>query len=103
MDKNFGFTLAEMLITIGIIGGGSAMTIPTLMTKIQEKTTYNKLKATYAILNQAHKFAVAENGSAEGWDIGKEGSLDGAKKLYEIYKPHLKLARECGTSHGCFY
>ncbi|MBQ8459498.1 type II secretion system protein [bacterium] len=101
--KKSAFTLAEVLITLGIIGVVSAMTIPTLMTKIQEKTTYNKLKATYAILNQAHKLAVAENGSAEGWDIGTEDSADGARKLYEIYKPHLKLARECGTSHGCFY
>ncbi|MBQ8460650.1 type II secretion system protein, partial [bacterium] len=101
--KKSAFTLAEVLITLGIIGVVSAMTIPTLMTKIQEKTTYNKLKATYAILNQAHKLAVAENGSAEGWDIGTADSASGARKLYEIYKPHLKLARECGTSHGCFY
>ena len=101
--KKSAFTLAEVLITLGIIGVVSAMTIPTLMTKIQEKTTYNKLKATYAILNLAHKLAVAENGSAEGWDIGVANTANGAKKLYEIYKPHLKLARECGTSHGCFY
>ena len=101
--KRSAFTLAEVLITIGIIGVVSAMTIPTLMTKIQEKTTYNKLKATYSILNQAHKLAVAENGSAEGWDIGVANTANGAKKLYEIYKPHLKFARECGISHGCFY
>ncbi len=32
MKKLFGFTLAEVLITLGIIGVVAAMTIPTLMT-----------------------------------------------------------------------
>ena len=33
----FGFTLAEVLITLGIIGVVAAMTIPTLMQKYYEK------------------------------------------------------------------
>lgn len=35
-EKLFGFTLAEVLITLGIIGIVAAMTIPTLMAKILE-------------------------------------------------------------------
>ena len=37
MTKRFGFTLAEVLITLGIIGVVAAMTIPTLMVNINEK------------------------------------------------------------------
>lgn len=39
-----GFTLAEVLITLGIIGVVAAMTIPTLMTNYQKKSTATQLK-----------------------------------------------------------
>ena len=38
MTKRFGFTLAEVLITLGIIGVVAAMTIPTLVANYQEKS-----------------------------------------------------------------
>ena len=103
IKKKAAFTLAEVLITLGVIGVVAAMTIPTLTTKIREKVAANKLKDTYAILAEAYKLAVAENGPAEGWDIGDRDSQDGGKKLYEIFKPHLKLSQDCATNNGCFY
>ncbi len=45
MTKRFGFTLAEVLITLGIIGVVAAMTMPTLMNQtngLQYKTAYKK-------------------------------------------------------------
>ena len=45
MTKRFGFTLAEVLITLGIIGVVAAMTMPTLMNSTQGaqyKTAYKK-------------------------------------------------------------
>ena len=41
--KNRAFTLAEVLITLGIIGVVAAMTIPTLITYTQKKETIAKL------------------------------------------------------------
>ena len=38
MKKISAFTLAEVLVTLGIIGVVSAMTIPTLMQNHQKKT-----------------------------------------------------------------
>ena len=37
MTKRFGFTLAEVLITLGIIGVVAALTIPTLVVDINAK------------------------------------------------------------------
>lgn len=37
LKKVFGFTLAEVLITLGVIGVVAAMTIPTLMTNLQNR------------------------------------------------------------------
>lgn len=44
MKNKVGFTLAEILITIGIIGVIAAMTIPALTTSIQKKMTVAKLQ-----------------------------------------------------------
>ena len=49
MTKRFGFTLAEVLITLGIIGVVAAMTIPTLISNTngaQFKTAYKKALST---------------------------------------------------------
>lgn len=48
-----GFTLAETLITLGIIGIVAAMTIPTLKAHLFEKQIVNKFKQSYSIINNA--------------------------------------------------
>ena len=53
--KKVGFTLAETLITLGVIGVVAAITIPVLSAKIEEKRTINKLNDTYAILSHRIK------------------------------------------------
>lgn len=42
--KKAAFTLAEVLITLGIIGVVAAMTMPSLIQNYQEKATVTKLK-----------------------------------------------------------
>lgn len=49
------FTLAEVLITLGIIGIVSAMTIPTLITKSKRMVLKNQFKESYSVLAQAVK------------------------------------------------
>ena len=52
-NKKFsGFTLAEVLITLGIIGIVAAMTIPALITKYQKQVAATQLKKHYSQLNQ---------------------------------------------------
>ena len=46
MYKKSAFTLADVLILLGIIGVVAAMTMPTLLAKYQEKQTVTKLKQT---------------------------------------------------------
>lgn len=63
-----GFTLAETLITIGIIGIVAAMTLPTLLGKYNEKVTITQLKKTYAELSQAIQMSEVQNGDFRYWD-----------------------------------
>lgn len=54
-NNRFGFTLAEVLITLGIIGVVAAMTIPTLVGNYKYMVLQNQFKAAYSDLNQAAK------------------------------------------------
>ncbi len=58
--KNSGFTLAETIITLGIIGVVAAMTIPTLSNHLRGKRLESQFKKTYSELNQAAKTFYAD-------------------------------------------
>ena len=60
--RRVGFTLAEVLITLGIIGIVSAMTIPTLVKNYQKKVLKNQFIQSYAIINQAWGLMKADLG-----------------------------------------
>ena len=94
--KQHGFTLAEVLITLTIIGVIAALTVPTLMKKWKENILVNQLKETYAILTNAYQMAINEHGTPEDWDIND------ARKLFNYFKPYLKIEKECGYNVGCF-
>ena len=94
------FTLAEVLITLGVIGVVAAMTMPTLIKNYQQHETVNRLKETYSIISQAVRMSETENGLLESWDI--QGSAYGnstysyGKTFFEQYlKPYIKIVKEC--------
>ena len=65
MKKN-GFTLAEVLITLAIIGVVATMTLPALMTNTQEQQARTGLKKGINSLTEAAQMQQ----SLEGWDFG---------------------------------
>lgn len=67
------FTLAEVLITLGIIGVVAAMTLPQLTTNYQKHETVAKLKKNYTIVQQALKLSEIDNGSILYWDTKLNG------------------------------
>ena len=60
--KMSAFTLAEVLITLGIIGIVAAMTIPTLITNHQKRQTVVKLQRAISVMNQAYRLAYDDVG-----------------------------------------
>lgn len=86
--KKFGFTLAEVLITLGIIGVVAAMTIPSLMTTFQKRETVSKLKSTYSIISQAIKLSENDNGELETWDY----TLDSEQWVSTYLKNYMKMS-----------
>ena len=90
------FTLAEVLITLGIIGIVAAMTLPTVINNTKNKEIETAFKKAYSILGQVTQNVVIE-------DLG--GSID-AKSSYmltQYFIKYYKNANLCsqGTGNGC--
>lgn len=85
-----GFTLAEVLITLGIIGIVAAMTMPSLIAENRKKQTVTLLKQAYSILSQAIILSETSSGSKEFWDYSLSG-----EDFYKTYiKPYVKTVNE---------
>ena len=67
-NVRFGFTLAEVLITLGIIGVVAAMTIPTLMSNYRKHIIETRLTKFYSTMTQAIKLAENDYDDISGWD-----------------------------------
>lgn len=92
-----GFTLAEVLVTLGIIGVISAMTIPSLITKYNERATVTKVKEVYSIIAQAMLLVEPEYGTPETWGLDTSFyTRQNAEKIGEVMKHGLKLSLDCG-------
>ena len=55
IKRNSGFTLAEVLITLGIIGIVATITIPNLITNYKAKRLHTQFLKSYSVLQQAFK------------------------------------------------
>lgn len=61
------FTLAEVLITLGIIGVVAALTMPALISHHKKMETSARLKKFYSSMEQAIKLSEIDNGNSEEW------------------------------------
>jgi prepilin-type N-terminal cleavage/methylation domain-containing protein len=87
--KIFGFTLAEVLITLGIIGVVSAMTIPALMNKCQKVVLANQAKKEYAMWTQVFKNILADNNTTSLSETELWSKLEIDIYLYDHYNPTI--------------
>ena len=100
--KNLAFTLAEVLITLGIIGVVAAITMPTLIQNHKEKQIITSVKKSYSILSQAYQQILFNEGNPYTWFDKTLSQAENSKILAEKFKPYLKIAKDCGADAGCF-
>jgi len=100
-ENKQGFTLAEVLITLGIIGIVAAMTIPTLMANYQKTQYVAGLKKGYSEITEALKLMANDNGCPG--DLKCSGvfssSTDPSMAGSEL-KKYFKLAKDCGSTYN---
>ncbi len=100
-NDRFGFTLAEVLITLGIIGVVAAMTIPALIANQREKETVVRLKKTYSTISNAYTLILEEYGDPTNWGLTKENY---SEILTEYFSKYIKGVTVCSkfSSKKCF-
>ena len=63
--RRVAFTLAEVLITLGIIGVVAAITLPTLIQNYQKTLWVNQLKKVYSTLNNGVRQMIVDQGCSD--------------------------------------
>ena len=66
-----GFTLAEVLITLGVVGVVSALTLPTLINNFRAKALETSFKKADAVLTRAMQTTMFEHGITRYYDFGQ--------------------------------
>ena len=113
-SKKAAFTLAEVLITLAIIGIVAAMTILTLISSYKEKQAVSQLAKAYSNLSNAYQMMTVEYGPINTWGLKKShvGTDEDGKNIYNHDSPklvatrlkkYLKVARTCELDKICFY
>ena len=87
--RKYAFTLAEVLITLAIIGVVAAMTIPTLISDVSRKQHLVAFKKKYAEIVQAIKLSTIDNMDTSKWDY----SLDDEEFFAKYLAPYLKTTK----------
>ena len=102
LKKFMAFTLAEVLITLTIIGVIASITIPNLMRKWRDHADVAKVKEAYSILSNAYKLCITENGTMADW-VYEDGENASSIKnsLTKCMLPYLKVEKYCGSATGC--
>ncbi len=108
--KKVAFTLAEVLITLGIIGVVAAMTLPSLIQNYQKKALATQTQKFYSMMSQAVKQYMADYGvddlrntplagdnySGGSYDAGNYISANGEiESIRDFVTKYLKVVKEC--------
>ena len=100
-SRRKAFTLAEVLITLGVIGVVAAFTIPTLLHNMQMKTLESKFKHTFSILNQA--YAKTHIDTDESLACSSTNTQD-CPTFHDVFEKNLKIDMICKNQpykEGC--
>ena len=86
-----GFTLAEVLITLGIIGVVAALTIPGLIANHRKKVVEVRLKKFYSTYMNAIEMSQSENGDLSTWDYATQsvGTNSSNAENFQFFNKYL--------------
>lgn len=92
-----GFTLAEVLLTLGIIGVISALTVPAVITSSKRSNYITGLKKANSTLNAVVKHSVTMQGAVRRWTRS-----NATTEFKKYFMPYLDINKDCALGAGCF-
>ena len=104
-QREAAFTLAEVLITLGIIGIVAAMTLPSLITKYKIHELRTRFQKTNSIVNQALKYTLNDLGLSDYSDMNLFNLPNGSqasiyvpvyKEYNQVWEKQFKGAKKLG-------
>lgn len=110
-QRKIAFTLAEVLITLGIIGVVAAMTLPAVIHNYKKKLIETRLQRTIATISQVVGLIEAEQGDINNWSFDPNSANQNTAQMKfaeDTILKHVKGAkicknnqtiRECNTSY----
>ena len=108
-ERRVAFTLAEVLITLGIIGVVAAMTLPTLIQTYKKRVVETRLQKVYSVMNQAITSSTVDNGETETWEgianssATHEDTLAWFNKYLAPYLKYTEVKQENGAENLLVY
>ena len=101
--KTRAFSLAEVLITIGIIGIVATIVMPMMTAQHRERQITTSVKKFYSQLTQSFAKSNAEVGDPTVWALHYANSPDGAKNLMNIaIGTYYQIIENCNSDGGCW-
>lgn len=99
-EGKLAFTLAEVLVTLGILGVVAAMTMPTLVANYQKKAYVTQLSKVYSELQQAALKYKNDNNAINL----REAGLTSQVKMKSFLHDYLKVVADCESviKEPCF-
>ena len=98
-QRKFGFTLAEVLVTLGIIGVVSAMTVPSLMQNYQRQSYVTQLHKVY---NETTQAALQYMTDKNALNL-KEAGLVNDTAVDEWVNKYFRVVQNCSAEpSNCF-
>lgn len=88
------FTLAEVLITLGIIGVVASMTLPTLNQKLDERANISMLKKFYTEFANATNLIIYDHGEPSSWGL-VDNNAESSAMVLNLYKERLNMSKVC--------
>ena len=105
MFKKLAFTLAEVLITLVVIGVVAAITVPSLMNNLNDNQYRSALKKTFSSFSQAFRLAYGYQfyDNYLDWDYAHDNAF--TQDVYERLRQYMNITKVCGRvfeDNECF-
>ena len=101
MKKINGFTMAEVLITLGVIGVAAAVTLPAIIKNYNDRIIVERLRKSYNTLYNGIRMSEVDNGYMEDWPASTDMNVYDYYDKY--FQPYFKGITLCKKPANCGY